>query len=134
VQRLFGRPRRSGFIFSSDGGKTAFSGYSKAKRALDRKIDELRKVARRRPIDHWTLHDLRRTARSLMSRAGVPSDHAERVLGHTIPGVRHVYDRHAYVAEKREGLVRLSKQIDITLDQSTEGIAVLPRNSEIIGR
>jgi integrase len=134
VRRLFGRARKSGYIFSSDRGKTAFSGYSKAKRALDRKIDELRKAARRGSMDHWTLHDLRRTARSLMSQAGVPSEHAERVLGHTIPGVRHVYDRHAYVAEKWEGLIRLSKQIDITLDQSTEGIAALPRNSEVIGR
>ena len=32
-------------------------------------------------VKGWTLHDLRRTARSLMSRAGVPSDHAERCLG-----------------------------------------------------
>jgi integrase len=44
----------------------------------------------------WTLHDLRRTARSLMSRAGVPSDHGERCLGHVIGGIRGVYDRHSY--------------------------------------
>jgi integrase len=49
----------------------------------------------------WTLHDLRRTARSLMSRAGVSADIAERCLGHVIPGVRGVYDRHAYLEEKR---------------------------------
>ena len=36
----------------------------------------------------WTVHDLRRTARrSLMSRAGVRPDIAERVLGHGIGGV-----------------------------------------------
>jgi integrase len=119
VQRLFGRPRRSGYIFSSDGGKRAFSGYSKTKRVLDGKIDELRKTNRRKPIEHWTLHDLRRSARSLMSRAGVSADHAERVLGHSIGGVRGVYDRHAYLVEKRAGLTRLSKQIDLILDQST---------------
>jgi integrase len=33
-------------------------------------------------MPRWTLHDLRRTARSLMSRAKVPTDHAERILGH----------------------------------------------------
>jgi integrase len=35
----------------------------------------------------WVLDDLRRTARSLMTRAGVPRDHAERVLGHSKPGL-----------------------------------------------
>ena len=35
-------------------------------------------------VDGWTLHDCRRTARSLMARAGVSSEHAERVLGHAI--------------------------------------------------
>jgi hypothetical protein len=39
------------------------------------------------------LHDLRRTARSLMSRAGVAPNIAERCLAHTIRGV---YDRYAY--------------------------------------
>jgi integrase len=42
-------------------------------------------VAKLPPIPQWQLHDLRRTARSLMSRAGVSSEHAERVLGHAIP-------------------------------------------------
>ena len=51
-------------------------------------------------VDGWTLHDLRRTARSLMSRAGVPSEHAERVLGHVIKGVEGIYDRHGYSEEK----------------------------------
>lgn len=43
----------------------------------------------------WTLHDLRRTARSLMSRAGIRPDIAERVLGHAIRGVEGTYDRHS---------------------------------------
>ena len=56
----------------------------------------------------WRIHDLRRTARSLMSRAGVQPDIGERVLGHVIPGVRGVYDRHTYLEEKREALKLLS--------------------------
>src|SRR6185436_8777018 len=31
-------------------------------------------------VQPWVHHDLRRTARSLMARAGVPREHAERVL------------------------------------------------------
>jgi hypothetical protein len=54
------------------------------------------------------LHDLRRTARSLMSRTGASSDIAERVLGYLIGAVAGVYDRHSFVAEKWEALRRLS--------------------------
>jgi integrase len=60
----------------------------------------------------WTLHDLRRTARSLMSRAGVPSDHAERCLGHVIGGVRGVYDRHRYLEEMALAYEKLASQIE----------------------
>ena len=60
----------------------------------------------------WTLHDLRRTGRSLMSRAGVDADHAERCLGHVIGGVRGTYDRHAYHAEKKRAFEMLAAQID----------------------
>ena len=63
-------------------------------------------------VTDWTLHDLRRTARSLMSRAGVPSDHAERCLGHVIGGVREVYDRHAYHREKQLAFEALAAQIE----------------------
>jgi integrase len=60
----------------------------------------------------WTLHDLRRTARSLMSRAGVNSDHAERCLGHVIGGVRGVYDRHEFYDEKKRAYDALAALIE----------------------
>jgi integrase len=65
---------------------------------------------------HWTLHDLRRTARSLMSRAGVPTDHAERCLGHVIGGVRGVYDRYEYREEKARAFEALAAQIARIVD------------------
>jgi integrase len=55
----------------------------------------------------WTLHDLRRTAKTLMMRAGVRPDISERVLGHVIGGVEGVYDRHEYLVEKRDALAKL---------------------------
>jgi hypothetical protein len=42
----------------------------------------------------------------------VPTDHAERVLGHVLPGVRGVYDRHTYLSEKRAALERLAMTLD----------------------
>jgi integrase len=63
------------------------------------------------PLPRWTVHDCRRTARSLMSRTGVRPDIAERVLGHTIKGIGGVYDRHAYTDEKRIALEKLAALI-----------------------
>ena len=56
----------------------------------------------------WVLHDCRRTARSLMSRAGVRSDIAESVFGHAIQGVEGTYDRYTYTDEKADALARLA--------------------------
>lgn len=67
-------------------------------------------------VDGWTPHDCRRTARSLMARAGVSSEHAERVLGHAIGGVEGVYDVHRYDAEKADALERLARLITQIVD------------------
>jgi integrase len=91
-----------GFIFSTDGGETPISGFSKFKLGFDEAVG---------PLPNWTLHDLRRTARSLMSRAGVSSDVAERCLGHVIGGVRGVYDRHEYLEEKAAAFEKLAAMI-----------------------
>jgi integrase len=61
----------------------------------------------------WRLHDLRRTARSLMSRAGVRPDIAERVLGHAVGStVQQTYDRFEYANEKAEALAKLADLVD----------------------
>ena len=80
----------------------AFISHGVHKEQLDEKLD----------IPHWTLHDLRRTARSLMAKAGVADNVAERVLGHVIPGVQGVYNRHAYFDEKADALARLATVIE----------------------
>src|SRR5262249_529633 len=126
VSQLLGK-RRVGFVFSTTSGKLPFSGFSKAKHALDKTIAVLRRAEKRKPIEHWTLHDLRRTARSLMSRAGVSADIAERVLGHKIAGVRGVYDRHEYVAEKREALEGLAALVQRILRPPAGNVAAFPR-------
>jgi integrase len=105
----------SWFVFSTTAGKKPFAGFSKAKKALDSEIAKIRALEERPPLPRWTLHDLRRTARSLMSRAKVPADHAERVLGHVIGGVRETYDRHEYLEEKREALTALVAMVETIL-------------------
>jgi hypothetical protein len=46
-----------------------------------------------------------------MSRASVNADIAERCLGHVIPGVRGIYDRHAYRDEMLRAYEALASQI-----------------------
>jgi integrase len=76
-------------------------------------------------VSGFTLHDLRRTARSLMSRANVRPDIAERVLGHAIGGVACVYDRHAYASEKADALARLAALIASVIHPPVDNIVAL---------
>jgi integrase len=108
---------RDGYVFPGKRGPDVpFTGFGASKGKLDRAINDIRKADGRPPISDWRLHDLRRTARSLMSRAGVPADIGERVLGHVISGVRGVYDRHKYSREKRDALEKLAGLIEHILN------------------
>ena len=89
------------YIFTTD-GRAPLSGFSKFKQDFDEQCG----------VTGWTLHDLRRTARTLMSRAKVSPDHAERCLGHVIGGVRETYDRHEFYDEKKAAFDALAAQIE----------------------
>jgi len=80
----------------------SFGSISRCKSALDAASG----------VRNWRLHDLRRTARSLMSRSGVSADIAEGCLGHVILGVRGVYDRHEYLDEKRRAFEALAQLVE----------------------
>jgi integrase len=77
-------------------------------------------------VKNWTLHDLRRCSRSLMSRARVPNDHAERVLGHAREGVEAVYDRFEYDSEKAEALAKLAALVETILAGPHDDENVVP--------
>jgi integrase len=79
------------------------------------------------PLANWTQHDIRRTCRTLMSRAGVRPDICERVLGHAIAGVAGVYDRHSYIDEKRHALEALSSLLARITASEQENVISLPR-------
>ena len=116
-----------GYVFSRDGGATGIGGFVECKTALDAKVDERRLADGRKPIkERWVLHDLRRTARSIMSRCATP-DVAERVLGHAIPGIRGVYDHYDYAAEKRAALEGLARHINGVVNPSPGKVVALPR-------
>jgi integrase len=111
-------PGQGDFVFSKDGARPFHA--SNYKQAFDKALLRANPLA----LPRWTLHDLRRTARSLMSRAGVPSDHAERCLGHVIGGVRGVYDRHEFREEKRQGFEALASLVERIVNPQPNVVAI----------
>jgi integrase len=81
-------------------------------------------------VTGWRLHDLRRTARSLMSRAGVDSDIAERCLAHTIGGIRGVCDRYANHAEKKHAFAALAAQVERIVDPSADVVVPIRQHTK----
>lgn len=63
-------------------------------------------------VTHWSPHDLRRTARTMIAGLGCPHEIGEALLGHVQPGVGGIYNLHQYDAERREWLQRWSDRLD----------------------
>jgi integrase len=91
------RPRGT-YVFATTGIKP-FSAFAKGKDAIDQLCGR----------SGWRVHDLRRTVVSGMARLGVPPHVADKILNHqagTISGVAAVYQRHEFLAERKEALNR----------------------------
>jgi integrase len=97
-------------VFAAARGTGHINGFSKSKRELNSKLGK---------VPQWQLHDLRRSAKSLMSHAGVRPDISERVLGHAIPGVEGVYDQHSYLEQKAQALKMLAGLVDEIVSGTT---------------
>jgi integrase len=112
----------SPFVFPSSQGRGPFNSFSQRFEELYAGMKKLQP-----DMQPFVLHDLRRTARSLMSRAGVRPDVAERCLGHTVGNaVEQTYDRHNYFAEMTQAFETLSNLIGQILNPATvENVVVL---------
>lgn len=91
-------------------GKSGFSGWSKSKASLDRRLSQLAQS-----VPPWRVHDLRRTAATGMASLGVAPHVVEAVLNHVSgarAGVAGIYNRATYRDEKRDGLDRWGARIE----------------------
>ncbi|RDV04520.1 tyrosine-type recombinase/integrase [Undibacter mobilis] len=96
-------PRRAGDTLRG------FSGWSKAKRLLDDRILEKRRICDPRAVPlEWRLHDLRRTCATVMAdRLGILPHVIEAILNHVSghkAGVAGVYNRAKYITTARDAL------------------------------
>ena len=96
LERLQPAARRAGYIFPAVGsdGSTPI-GQSTLNRALDRV---------QRGMTHFTVHDLRRTGATRLSEMGYQPDWIEKALNHKLRGVRGIYNRAEYAAQRRDML------------------------------
>jgi integrase len=108
-------------VFASRYRNGPFDSFGPAKGKFDAKLDGTKP---------WVVHDLRRTARSLMARAGVRPDIAERVMGHAIAGIEGIYDRHSYRDEKADALQRLAALIDGIIHPRENIVAISNKRSK----
>jgi integrase len=111
------------FVFTHN-GRSPLRGWSKLKKRLDKKMleaikqeeeDRARREGRKPSaveLPDWQHRDLRRTARTLMARAGVSNEVAEHCLAHTLPAIQATYNRYGYLAEKCEAFAKLAWLID----------------------
>ena len=80
----------------------------------------LAKVKQAMPgVPNFTIHDLRRTARTHLEALGVNPIVAERCLNHRIKGVEGIYNRHQYLNERREALAMLGNLME-TLERGED--------------
>lgn len=100
--------KESEFVFPSKYNlkKGASSGHAKSTKDARRKVQESSGVT------DWTAHDLRRTARTIMSRLKIKHHIRERVLNHAQGGIQGVYDRYDYLQEKADAMNKLGNELD----------------------
>ncbi|HDR9504988.1 integrase [Burkholderia cepacia] len=101
------------YVFpSSRGGDRpiAKSTLNQAVRALDMEVQ------------HFVLHDFRRTASTHLHEMGQPSDAIEKALSHTITGIKGVYNRAEYAEQRRQILALWAAFVEAQIDEGRKVI------------
>ncbi|HVR98301.1 MAG TPA: tyrosine-type recombinase/integrase [Thermoanaerobaculia bacterium] len=63
-------------------------------------------------LEHFTPHDLRRTAATWLGRSGVRPDTIDQLLNHAAGRITRTYNRAGYDAEKRQAVILLGELVD----------------------
>lgn len=121
-------PKREGLLFPARGNPDEpFSGWSKSMNALRRSCK----------VRDFRLHDLRRTAATLMASKGVAPHVIERVLNHitgstamSMTPLGRIYNRYRYHDEMRSALLLLESEVLALLTEIRGSVPLLDAGSE----
>jgi integrase len=117
-------PRHQGpHVFTTGDGTAPISGFTLAKRRLDKRMLEILREAAAEAGDdpeavefpRWTLHDLRRSAASNMAQLGFPPHVVGAVLNHSpggTAGITAIYVRFRYDDERRQALEAWARRLE----------------------
>lgn len=97
---------------------------------LRAELVEAGKHPERRGVGKWILHDLRRTAATGMARLNIAPHVVDRILNHvsgTIRGVAAVYNRHAYIEERKAALEAWSRYVESLVGSSPANVVHIAR-------
>src|SRR5262249_55431610 len=121
----------SQWVFTRDGARP-ITGFSNFKHSFDRRLfkqleqegDDTRNrivaaLNERYPgknyepfDDRWTTHSLRKTARTLLDRLGIPESTSEKCLGHLRRGLVKTYNHHEAKPEKKIAFETLAREVE----------------------
>jgi integrase len=120
------QPRHSDeFVFVSLTGRP-FRSFARCKILLDEAIAK----TGGKPLNHWTIHDLRRTAATMMAEIDIQPHIIEAVLNHVSghkAGVAGIYNRANYEAEKRTALCRWAEHVTAIVEGRESNVTPLRR-------
>jgi integrase len=117
VMTVLNRADKQGKFVFSRSEDSSFQDFSSAKREIDQFSG----------VRGWRLHDLRRTCVSGMARLGIAPHVADKILNHqagTISGVAAVYQRHDFLAERREALEKWGAHVSQIIGTTFESRAL----------
>jgi len=121
LHELKGLAFRSEYVFPNRrSSKNAHMGADTLNRAISklfgqepgRKVQPPNKMG---DMSHFTVHDLRRTCRTLLAEIGIPGHVAERCLNHKLKGVEGIYNKHDYFEERKEALTKLVEYVRLAI-------------------
>ena len=102
------------FLFGQSGA--AFSRWSYEKMAMEKRLAESGNQ-----LKPWTLHDIRRTARTRLGELGIEPHIAELVIGHAAhkTGIVGTYDHYSYAPRIKDALALWGSALTCIIDPAT---------------
>jgi integrase len=124
-------------VFTTNGERPV-SGFGRAKDRLDAKMTELLRSelnkgdrggdAEKARIEPFTIHDLRRTTATGMARLTIAPHIVDKILNHvsgSIEGVAAIYNRHAYLEERKAALEAWGRHVELLLQPAPSNVVPL---------
>lgn len=127
------------YLFSTQAGKRPINSFGGLKyRAIKTSKGEAKLIGidslmlrhlgltERPPRDEWwTIHDIRRTVRTNLSALRIPTTVAEMMIAHAPRGIQGVYDRYAYLDERREGFEQWAARLHSIIQPPPDNVVPL---------